>query len=93
MLRQHLDNAEEIGLRRYLELENFTHRNTDGPLNPFARVYSVREVKNDFPSFELVDSYVRYMHAPPLPVRRLPAQHLLGWHLWVHLRAREERVA
>jgi hypothetical protein len=88
VLRQHLDNAERVGLRRYLDLDNFTHRNTDGPLNPYARVYSLREVAEDFPDFELIDSYTRYMHAPPLPVRRLPAGRWLGWHLWVHLRAR-----
>lgn len=88
MLRQHLDNAESEGLRRYLAIDNFTHRNTDGPQNPYARVYSPREVTREFPSFELVHSFSRYMHAPPLPVRRLPAQRWLGWHLWVYLRAR-----
>lgn len=88
MLRQHLDNAEGSGLRRYLGLDIFTHRSTDGPLNPYARVYSPREVTEQFPDFELVECYQRYMHAPPLPVRRLPLERALGWHLWVHLRAR-----
>ncbi len=89
VLRQHLEHAQRLGLRRYLALDNFTHRNTDGPLNPYSRVYSLRDVVEDFPDFELVDSCKRYMHAPPLPVRRLPAQRWLGWHLWVHLRARQ----
>lgn len=93
MLRQHLHNAEREGLGRYLELDNFTHRNTDGPLNPFARVYSPREVAKDFPAFEVLDSYTRYLHAPPLPVHRLPGGHRLGWHLWVHLRARADGPA
>ena len=31
MLRQHLDNAELEGLRRYLTIDSFTHRNTDAP--------------------------------------------------------------
>ena len=88
MLRQHLDNAERTGLRRYLDLDTFTHRNTDGPLNPYARVYSEREVVRDFPGFELVESFQRYMHAPPLPVHRLPFGDRFGWHLWVRLRAR-----
>jgi len=91
MLRQHLDNAERTGLRRYLEIDTFTHRNTDGPLNPYARVYSLREVAADFPDFELVDAYQRYLHAPPLPVRRLPGERWLGWHLWVQLLARNGR--
>jgi SAM-dependent methyltransferase len=89
MLRQHLDNAESSGLRRYLELDTFTHRNTDGPLNPYARVYSTRDVAREFPDFELVDSYQRYLHAPPLPVHGLPGERWLGWHLWVTLRAKE----
>lgn len=88
MLRQHLDNAAEVGLRNYLSIENFTHRNTDGPLNPFARVYSVPEVEKDFPKFQVTESFQRYMHAPPLPVHGLPFGDRLGWHLWVTLQAR-----
>jgi SAM-dependent methyltransferase len=88
MLGQHLDNAEAEGLRNYLAIDNFIHRSTDGPLNPYTRVYSLREVVEDFPDFELRESYSRYMHAPPLPVRRLRAERWLGWHLWVHLQAR-----
>lgn len=92
ILRAHLANAERVGLRRYLDLDEFTHRSTDGPHNPHARVYSPPEVVADFPSFELVESFTRYLHAPPLPVRRLPLADLLarhvGWHLWVRMRAR-----
>ncbi len=88
MLRQHLDNAAEVGLRNYLSIENFTHRNTDGPLNPFARVYSVPEIEKDFPKFQVTESFQRYMHAPPLPVHGLPFGDRLGWHLWVTLQAR-----
>jgi SAM-dependent methyltransferase len=88
MLSAHLDNAERVGLRRYLEVENFTHRSTDGPLNPFARVYSLREVSADFRDFTIVDSFQCYMHAPPLPVHRMPGASRLGWHLWVTLQAR-----
>ena len=89
LLRQHLDNAEIIGLRQYLALETFTHHNTDGPLNPYARVYSVREVAEHFPDFVVVDAYKRYMHAPPLPVHGLPGEGHVGWHLWVTLEARQ----
>jgi SAM-dependent methyltransferase len=89
MLRQHLDNAESAGLRNYLAIDNFTHRSTDGPRNPYARVYSRDQVRWELPSFDLIYSQSRYMHAPPLPVRWLPAQRWLGWHLWVYLRARQ----
>jgi SAM-dependent methyltransferase len=88
ILRQHLDNAEQEGLGRYLQLDNFTHRSTDGPLNPYARVYSPREVRADFPDFDLVDTFTRYKHAPPLPAGWLPGGERLGWHLWTQMRAR-----
>jgi SAM-dependent methyltransferase len=89
VLRQHLENAERMGLRRYLELETFTHYNTDGPLNPFARVYSRAEVIRDFPDFRLVSYAKHYMHAPPFPVGRLSSlDRVAGWHLWVSLQAR-----
>jgi SAM-dependent methyltransferase len=89
ILREHLENAERVGLRRYLQLDAFTHRSTDGPLNPYARVYSPREVAANFPDFELVEAFSRYMHAPPLPVHKLPGERWLGWHLWVRLQARD----
>jgi SAM-dependent methyltransferase len=89
ILRQHLENAEQSGLKSYLDIDTFTHRNTDGPLNPFARVYSPSEVERDFPDFELVDTFQRYMHAPPLPVHRMPGGDRFGWHLWVTLKARK----
>ena len=89
MLHDHLENAERMGLRRYLEMDTFTHYNTDGPLNPFARVYSPAEVVSDFPDFRLLAWSKHYMHAPPLPVHRLRSlERLAGWHLWVSLEAR-----
>lgn len=91
MLRQHLDNAEQVGLRSYLELATFTHRNTDGPLNPFARVYSPAEVVRDFPDFDLEASTKRYLYAPLVPVGRLRLlERHLGWHLWVWLHTRPD---
>lgn len=83
---QHLANARSAGLWNYLRMENFLHRNTDGPGNPYSKVYDLRTVREDFPNFEVVRSYKRFMHAPPLPVSWLPLSRVLGWHLWVHLR-------
>lgn len=88
MLREHLENAAAVGLRRYLRLENFTHRNTDGPHNPFTRVYALSDVRRDFPDFTVHRTSRRYKHAPPLPVRWLPGESIMGWHLWVHLNTR-----
>lgn len=88
LYNQHLDNAKKMGLWRYLRMKNFIHKNTDGPLNPYAKVYDRRHVERDFPDFEITRMYRQFMHAPPLPVRRLPLERWLGWHLWVHLRPR-----
>lgn len=83
---KHVENARRLGLWRYLRMENFIHRNTDGPTNPYSKVYDLARVRRDFPAFEVTRSYQRFMHAPPLPVHRLPLDRVLGWHLWVHLR-------
>jgi ubiquinone/menaquinone biosynthesis C-methylase UbiE len=83
---EHLANARAVGLRHYLRMVNFVHRNTDGPSNPYSKVYDVRSLRKDFSAFALIRSYKDFMHAPPLPVGWLPMGRLLGWHLWAHLR-------
>lgn len=88
MLGQHVRQAREVGLREYLRLDRFTHHSTDGPESPFSRVYDLADVERDFPSFRVERSFKRFMHAPPLPVHRLPGGSLMGWHLWVHLTPR-----
>ena len=88
LIGQHIENARKKGLWNYLKMENFIHRNTDGALNPYSKVYDLREVEKDFPDFKIVKSYKRFMHAPPLPVNVLPLEKSLGWHLWVHLKPR-----
>lgn len=87
MLADHLGNAMNSGLFRYLRLDEFVHHNTDGPANPYALVYDRARVEHDFPSFRITRAYKRFMHAPPLPVHRLPGESIMGWHLWVHLAA------
>jgi SAM-dependent methyltransferase len=82
----HLRNARRMGLARYLRMENFIHRNTDGPDNPYSKVYDLAGIRRDFPEFQILKSYKRWMHGPPLPVSGLPLGRWLGWHLWVHLR-------
>jgi ubiquinone/menaquinone biosynthesis C-methylase UbiE len=90
LLQGHLQNVKKTGIWDYLRMENFVHRNTDGPGNPYAKVYDLNTVRADFPNFEISRSYQDYMHAPPLPVHWMkPLAGSLGWHLWVHLRKRE----
>jgi ubiquinone/menaquinone biosynthesis C-methylase UbiE len=85
----HVKNAHEMGLFRYLHMKRFIHRSTDGPDNPYSKVYGLREVRRDFPDFFATRSYKRFMHAPPLPIGWLPLDRMLGWHLWVHLTVRK----
>jgi hypothetical protein len=90
MIGGHIANAKRMGLREYLRMPNFIHGNTDGPFNPYSKVYDLATVKEDFPAFTLENSYQDYMHAPPLPVFWLkPFARVLGWHLWVHLNPRK----
>ena len=81
----HLRNAEREGLSSYLRMDRFVHANTDGPANPYARVYDFTDIKRDFPKFRVVGMHKEFMHAPPLPVHRLPGGNLMGWHLWVEM--------
>jgi SAM-dependent methyltransferase len=82
----HVENARKAGLLEYLRMRNFIHRNTDGPGNPYSKVYGARELRSDFPDFRMVESRQVWMHAPPLPVGLLePLSGVLGWHLWVHM--------
>ena len=85
VIGQHLDNARKMGLFRYLRMENFIHKNTDGPLNPYSKVYNLDEVRKDFPCFRVAQIHKEFMHAPPLPAGKLPLARFLGWHLWVHM--------
>lgn len=86
----HLENARKIGLTRYLAMDNFVHVSTDGPHNPYSKVYDRGEIERDFTEFEIVETHKEFMHAPPLPVGWMPLSSLLGWHLWVTLRPRKK---
>lgn len=88
MLHRHLRNAERSGLFHYLRMTNFVHANTDGPDNPYTKVYDLPRVREDFPDFEVAEKWRTFMHAPPLPVHGLLGGSVVGWHLWVRLRPR-----
>lgn len=85
---QHVSSAREVGLFEYLKLNNFIHKNTDGPLNPYSKVYDLKTVRQDFSEFRILKSSKHLMHAPPLNVEWLPLAKYLGWHLWVHMQPR-----
>jgi ubiquinone/menaquinone biosynthesis C-methylase UbiE len=84
--QQHLTQAKSKGLWNYLKMRNFIHVNTDGPFNPYSKVYNFAEVKKDFSDFSVVESHQESMHAPPLKIGWLPLAKWLGWHLWVTMK-------
>jgi SAM-dependent methyltransferase len=86
--RDHLANARDAGIANYLRMKNFINVSTDGPFNPYSKVYGRREIEKDFPNFEIERIEKQFMHAPPLPVAWLPLEGTLGWHLWVRLAPR-----
>lgn len=85
MLAAHLNHAMQIGLFRYLQLSEFVHHNTDGPDNPYTRVYDRRRIEQNFTCFRVERIYKRFLHAPPFPIHGLPGGTLVGWHLWAYL--------
>lgn len=87
--RDHTNNAKKVGIGNYLAMKNFVHVSTDGPFNPYSKVYGRREIDEDFPDFEIVETHKEFMHAPPLPVSGLPLASKVGWHLWAELSPRK----
>lgn len=85
----HLENARKAGIWNYLSMKNFINVSTDGPFNPYSKVYGSKEVREDFPDFYIVKHERHFVHAPPLKVKWLPLAGLLGWHLWVWLKPRK----
>ncbi len=85
---KHKKYARDAGLREYLRIANFIHKSTDGPDNPYTKVYDQKTIKEDFADFEIVRTFKVWVHAPPLPVHWLPGEGLLGWHLWAELAPR-----
>ena len=85
----HLENARKSAIWNYLKMENFINVSTDGPFNPYSKVYGDVDIAEDFADFELIESHKEFMHAPPLKVKWLPLERQLGWHLWAKMRPRK----
>jgi hypothetical protein len=71
-------------------------RNTDGPANPYSKVYDLADVAEDFSEFSILDHRVHFLNERQMPfLRVLPTalrQRLAsryGWHLWVFLGKKE----
>lgn len=89
-IRKHLDNFRRQGLR-YLQINNFLSRSTDGPDNVYSQVFSRQQALRLFYRFENLSVTVHHLNERHLLFFRylLPkkwkawlASHW-GWHLWV----------
>jgi ubiquinone/menaquinone biosynthesis C-methylase UbiE len=83
---RHVALAQKQGVLNYLTFPNFLNRNTDGPDNAFSRVYDAKSLARDLPAFTVRWTEQDFLHAPPLPVAKLPMKFKrFGWHLWALL--------
>jgi SAM-dependent methyltransferase len=84
-LNRHLELRSELGT---MSDEEWLSRNTDGPDNPYSRVYDESDAEALFVEFEQVDQYVRYFDYRHWGVvgKLIPARlrnvmgNLWGWH-------------
>ncbi len=89
----HIENAERRGLFDYLKSKNFIHPNTDGPENPYSKVYTLQAVKEDFRDFVIEGHRVHFLNLRHFPGLGFLSDRLLskleakwGWHLWVFMK-------
>lgn len=91
ILRGHLNNIRAIGFKKYLSNGIFLSKNTDGPENPYSRVYSRKQVKEIFNGFEFNRFEQHFLNQKHLPFLKLLPRALqnklsaaFGWHLWCY---------
>jgi ubiquinone/menaquinone biosynthesis C-methylase UbiE len=78
--------------RGYFNSEEFLSRNTDGPANPLARVYSRSEAVKLFERFSKVELKTFFLNKRFIPVfgsllsRSMESElaSRWGWHLWIY---------
>ena len=92
LLVGHLKNTEEFGLLQYLKNPLFMMRNTDGPKNPYSKVYDLNDIAMDFAEFRVEESRIHFLNERHLPFLKLLPQRIraalaskYGWHLWATL--------
>jgi SAM-dependent methyltransferase len=89
-LHRHLSNLKDEGLK-YLRMENFIHKATDGPDNVYSAVYTVDEARSLFSEFTQVQTTCHYLNERQFPVLSTVLPRSLktwlgskfGWHLWI----------
>lgn len=91
LIRKHIENAKDVGLYKYLTKDYFLSKNTDGPDNPYSRVYTADEVRTVFDRFYFTcfkQFFLNERHFPllkflPLRLKNTIAKKF-GWHLWCY---------
>jgi SAM-dependent methyltransferase len=88
VLDEHRRLLRKHGVAYVTDLELFLSRNTDGPGNPYSRVYGAGEARRLFSGFGRVEMEVRYLNLRSYPpaVRRLFPKDLerrAGWHRYI----------
>ena len=89
LIGKHLKNAKQFGIFKYLKPSNFIHSNTDGPENPYSRVYRLEDMKETFSCLKLEESRCHFINERHFPgIKYLPnnikkiIERNFGWHIW-----------
>jgi len=89
-INEHRKNIRKEGLS-YLNMKNFIHRSTDGPLNIYSSVWNAKTASILFKKFNKIKTNIHFLNERHL----LGIQHLVskklkqklaekyGWHLWI----------
>jgi len=91
LFRRHIRNTKKAGLFKYLAKGNFLSKNTDGPDNPYSKVYSRHDVMKIFSNLQFYSFEQYLLHEKHLPILKLLPLSLrtslakkIGWHLWCY---------
>lgn len=89
--QQHMENAKRLGLLNYLRMEHFIHANTDGPENPYSKLYTRADIAHDFSDFQIIRCRKECLQAWPIPKRWvLPGGSIGGWYLMALLKPKKD---
>lgn len=89
-LNKHVENLKRHGLK-YLRMDTFIHKATDGPDNVFSSVFSEKEAVRLFSGFRNISCSKHYLNDRHFPILRnlistafkQKIASKFGWHLWV----------
>ena len=96
VFHKHLMNLKKKGIKNYFNMKNFINYNTDGPNNPYSKVYTKSIIANDFSKFYITSTNCHFLnerHFPGIKILPIKIRNFLsskfGWHLWANLKNNE----